>query len=108
MRDLVSRKDLDMTAIERRIQLDYTEMDASVIAESIADAMLDGIDILMTVDEWSEEHTYCAVECWMAQLKKYGLENDKFLLDMVDDAFLYLSIEAGCRDMESIDPSQYL
>ena len=78
-------------------------------ALALADAMLDGLDLLMAVEDWDDEDEfYGSVECWLSQLKIYGLENDEILVDLVDDAFLSLSIEAGVRDLQSIDPSQYL
>ena len=114
MRDYITRRDLDtmevLTPIRLRVERTYNHEDASVIVESLADALLDGVDLLMAVEEWDDEgeSTYGAVECWLSQLKIYGLENDEILVDLVDDAFLSLSIEAGVRDLQSIDPSQYL
>ena len=107
-RKYVKRSDLDMSAIEEQLTTHYVPEDAVHVSEVLADSLLDGAEMLMELEDWDEEATYKAVECWIAQVKKYGLENDPELLDMVDDAFLYLQIEAGCRNMEGVDPSQYL
>lgn len=107
MKNLVGRKDLDMSAIEAQVQTHYTEEDAHWITEAIADAMIDGIGILMSADFDDMDAPIKAVDCWVSQVASYGMEKDQLLLDMVDDAFLYLSVEAGIREMESIDPTQF-
>lgn len=105
---LVDRKDMDMSAIEQHLQTHFVPDDASVVVEVLADAMLDSIDVLMT-DDVDPDAPYKAVECWTAQLKRYPtLEKDAELIEMLDDMFLYLSIEAGVRDMEGFDPTQFL
>lgn len=108
----VGVRDLDMSAIYEHLAEFWGFEVADTATWTLAESMVDGVGVLMAQDPdegdiFSEDAAYDGYECVIAQLKHYGLQDDKTLLDMVDDAFLYLSIEAGCREMESIDPTQF-
>lgn len=102
----VGVQDLDMSAIFCHVGEKYGLCKAEAASATIAQAMVDGVSLVMGSD--NVDAAFDGFDCVAAQMKHYGLEKDKELLDMVEDCYLDLSIEAGVREMDGIDFTQFL
>jgi hypothetical protein len=108
MSRILKASDVDYSLVEMHLEKSYVPEDASTIAEALVDSMIDAIEIFMACDPGNLQAELDSMDCWVSQVRHYGLQDDVPLMRILEDVFLDISIEAGVREMEGLDPDQFL
>lgn len=108
MSRILKPSEVDYSLVEMHLEKSYVPEDASTIAEALVDSMIDAIEIFMDAEPGNLQAELDSMDCWVSQVRHYGLESDVPLMRILEDVFLDISIEAGVREMEGLDPDQFL
>lgn len=108
MSRILKPSEVDYSLVEMHLEKSYVPEDASTIAEAIVDSMIDGIEIFMSASPDCLQSDMDSMDCWVSQVRHYGLDKDEGLMRILEDLFLDISIEVGVREMEGLDPNQFL